>query len=375
MRTVDVAIIGGGVVGCSVAFHLTRAGVSRVSLFERKSLASGATGICPGGIRQQFANEAECRFARHSVRFFDAINAILEPDTPFHFERSGYLFLAESQRAIEDLGERVAMQNRLSVPSRFVGPDEIGSMLPHLHLDGVLGGSFCAEDGFLEDCHGVTMGLARRARDKGARIVYEEVKQLRIVGSSVQIWTTRDTCQASAVVLAAGADSVDLASQLGITLPMVAEPRRLLYTAPHAVSVLPSLVVAPERAFGGKQLSNGVFYLGWLAETPADDNLTFVERTLAAGSTLLPLLADVPVRRTVAGTYDTTPDRRPIVGAVPGFERVHMAAGFSGHGFMLAPAIGEVVAAGITGRAIDLPVDAFSIGRFSSPISTETLSI
>lgn len=375
VRTTDVAIVGGGVVGCSIAFFLARAGVRRVTLFERGSLACGATGICPGGVRQQFASEAECRFARRSAAFFEHINEILQPEAPFHFERSGYVFLFESVAALKKAGQRVAMQNRAGVPSRVIDPGEIAAMLPHLRLDGVRGGTFCADDGFLEDCHGVTVELARRAKEAGAEIAYEEVLALRDAGSSMQVSTDRQNYHASTVVLAAGADSVALAAQLGITLPIVAEPRRLVYTTAHSERVLPPLLVAQERAFAGKQLSNGVFYLGWLAETPGDDSMTFTERALTAGATLLPLLSTIPVRRVVTGIYDNTPDRRPIIGPVPGSERVHVAAGFSGHGFMLAPAIGEVVAAGIAGQPIDLPVGAFSLARFSGTTPAEAMSI
>lgn len=375
MRTTDVAIIGGGVIGCSIAFHLTRAGVERVILFERSSLASGATGICPGGVRQQFANEAECRFARRSLSFFERINDILEPESPFHFERSGYLFLFESSRAAAEARDRVAMQNRVGVPSRLIDPAGIAAMLPRLDLRGIQGGTFCAEDGFLEDCHGVTVELARRAKEGGAEIVFEEVTRLEHAGSSIQVSTARERYGASTLVLAAGADSAPLAAQLGIALPIVPEYRRLAYTMPYAERVLPPLLVAPERAFAAKQLSNGVFYLGWLAETPEADALTFTERTLMAGSSLLPMLSTLPVRRIVTGIYDNTPDHRPIVGSVNGLAHVRIAAGFSGHGFMLAPAIGEAIAADIAGRPADLPVESFSLARFSGTTREEVMSI
>lgn len=375
MRTTDVAIIGGGIVGCSVAFHLTRIGIRRVTLFERQGLASGATGVCPGGVRQQFGSEAECRFARRSTAFFQRINEILEPEFPFRFEQSGYLFVFDSSRELDAARRRVAMQNALGVPSRVVDTREIADMLPDLTLAGIQGGTFCSEDGFLEDCHGVTGELARRAKETGAELVFQEVRVLRHGRASAAVVTDRDTFDAGSVVIAAGVDSVALAGQLGITLPIVAEPRRLIYTSAYPRQVLPPLLVAPERGFAGKQLSNGVFYLGWLGETAQDDGVTFAERALSAGSTLLPLLAEIPVRRIVTGIYDNTPDRRPIAGKVPGMDRVSVAAGFSGHGFMLAPAIGETVAREIAGLPVDLPIDQFSLARFSGTTPTEVMSI
>ncbi len=147
---------------------------------------------------------------------------------------------------------------------------------------------------------------------------------------------------------------------------------------PYAPAVMAPLVVAPERAFAGKQLRNGVFYLGWLAETPESDDLAFTERTLRAGTSLLPALADLPVRRVLGGWYDTTPDRRPILGRVlgpRGGAGLFVAAGFSGHGFMIAPAVGELLAAAVTDQPCGLPAGSFALDRFAESGSPEGLVI
>jgi len=276
---------------------------------------------------------------------------------------------------LERFRRNVAMQNALGIPSEILSHAEIARLLPALNITGVIGGAFCAEDGFIEDCHGVTYAMAARARDKGLRIVYAEAKSLSRRGSEWEVATDAETLRAKHVVLAAGVDSVPLAAQAGLDLPIRAERRRLVYSAPAAAGQMNPLVVAPERGFAGKQLTSGVFYMGWLRETPADDDLTFIENTLAAGSTLLPLLSDLPARRVIGGLYDSTPDHRPLLGAAPGLPGLHLAVGFSGHGFMIAPASGEIVAAGITGSAIDLPLDAFALDRFSTSTAAEGLVI
>jgi sarcosine oxidase subunit beta len=115
--------------------------------------------------------------------------------------------------------------------------------------------------------------------------------------------------------------------------------------------------------------------MGWLRETAADDDLTFIEKTLDAGSTLLPLLAELPARRVLGGLYDSTPDHRPLLGPVPDTDGLHLAAGFSGHGFMISPAAAEIVAAGITGTSTDLPAAEFSLQRFSKVVADEGLVI
>ncbi len=375
MRTASVAIVGGGIIGCSVAYHLTVAGVRDVVLLERGTLASGVTGICPGGIRQQFEGVSDCRLAQRSVRFYERINDILERDDPFYFERSGYLFLAQTDKVLDKFRQNVAMQNHLGIPSRIVSPADIAALLPSVTMDGIIGGSYCAEDGFIEDCHGVTNQLATLAREHGASFLPEEVSGIARVGSHWVISSDAGQLEAEQLVLAAGADSVALAAQAGVSLPITPERRRLAFTTPHELGVLPPLVVAFERGVAAKQLANGVLYLGWLAETPNDDDLTFIERTMDAGSTLLPILTELPVRRVLGGIYDNTPDRRPLLGPVTGVDGLFLAVGFSGHGFMIAPAVGEAVAASVTGTATDLPIGEFSLDRFAGLASREGLQI
>lgn len=371
----EVVIVGGGVIGCSVAYYLARAGMAGIVLLERSRLASGVTGICPGGIRQQFEGEADCLLARRSVAFYDRIHDILEPEHPFTFEKSGYLFLADSDGVLERYRRNVAMQNTLGIPSEVLSRGDVMRLLPAIDADGVIGGAFCREDGFIEDCHGVTYALAARARGLGARVIHQEARTLRRHGQAWEVVTNEGSFHARHVVLAAGVDSVPLAEGVGVPLPIRAERRRLVYSAPAERGQMNPLVVAPERGFAGKQLTSGVFYMGWLRETPADDDLTFIEKTLEAGSTLLPMLTELPVRRVLGGLYDSTPDHRPLLGPVPGVDGLHLAAGFSGHGFMIAPAAGEIVAAGVTGTSTDLPATAFSLERFSNTVADEGLVI
>ncbi len=373
MQTADVAIVGGGIVGCSIAFHLAELGVSRTVVFERKHIASGATGICPGGIRQQFEREAECLLAQRSMSFFERANERLRPETPFFLERSGYLFLAENDGLLEQFRKNVAMQNRLGIPSRILSPVDIHEIVPNLVLDGVVGASFCAEDGFLEDCDGITNRMLRCARDRGAKLVLQEVVDLQRSEGNWEVSTSTDSWTAQHLVIAAGIGSRGLANQVGVDLPITPERRRLAYTEPFRAGTMSPLVVALERGFAGKQLLNGVFYLGWLGETGESDNLTFIERALTAGATLLPALAELPVRRIVEGFYDSTPDRRPILGSAG--KGLFLATGFSGHGFMLAPAVGEMMAYLIASGRKDPLLEEFSLQRFAQTISKEGLQI
>jgi sarcosine oxidase, subunit beta len=376
MPATSVAIVGGGIVGCAVAFFLSECGETDVVLFERGRLASGATGVCPGGIRQQFEGEADCRLARRSLHFYESLNGRLGSDVGFTLERAGYLFLAESPALLERFQSNVAMQNRLGIPSEVLDADEVRRLVPSLKPDApVVGGAFCAEDGFLEDCHGVTYALAHAARQRGLRVEYRAVLGLERRHHGWRLRTAVGATDVDAVVLAAGADSCALAAAAGIALPIEAVLRRLAYTAPAPAGLLSPLVVALERGFAGKQLASGVMYMGWLGERADADDLTFVEETLQRGASLLDGLDELPVRRVLSGFYDNTPDRRPLLGEVAGHEGLWLATGFSGHGFMIAPAVGEALARRICGLETDLPIADFSLARFAARRSEEGLVI
>lgn len=371
----EIIIIGGGVVGCAIAFYLAQRGLSDIILLEKESLAGGATGICPGGIRQQFAGKSDCILAHRSVQFWDRINDILEPENPFQFEKSGYLFLAHTPRTLERFRANVKLQNEVGIPSRILDPEQVQNLLPALHCDSLMGASYCAEDGFIEDCHGVTMEFARVACDSGVRIVYEEAREIQALGSGWQVHTETNRFSCDTVIVAAGCDTASLLQPMGIQLPIQPLYRRLAFSEPYSPLILPPLVVAPDKEFAGKQLLYGVFYLGWLGEKGDEDELYFLEKALQAGSQLLPLLEELPIRRVLGGVYDSTPDNRPILGAVPGFERLYLAAGFSGHGFMIAPAVGELIAGLIADSQSDPLLDDFSIERFTRDITGEGLYI
>jgi sarcosine oxidase subunit beta len=375
-RSSDVIVVGGGVIGCAIAYWLTELGIAEVILLEKQVLAGGETGICPGGIRQQFEGEADCLMAQRSVRFYESIAERLEAEHSFTFERSGYVFAAHSAETLERYRSNVQMQNRLGIPARLLDPEQFAELLPAVSRDGLLGASYCAEDGFLEDCHGVTFAFAAQGRRRGLRtVLHADANALRFNGGRWFVATSQGVFEAPHVVLAAGVGVVPLAHTVGLQVPVDDVRRRLLFTAPVANGQLCPLLVATDRGVAGKQLSSGVFYLGWLRETADDDDLAFIEETLTAGSLLLPLLADLAVQRLVRGRYDMSPDRRPILGPVGGYPGIHLAVGFSGHGFMIAPAVGELIASMLCGIDCGLPAQSFSLDRFAGPSAPEALFI
>jgi sarcosine oxidase subunit beta len=373
----DCVIIGGGIIGASIAYHLTRLGCRDVVLLEKDYLASKATGVCPGGIRSQWQDEAACLYARESVKFFERIDEDLHPDFPLPFRQTGYLFLAHSQATFEIFRKNVALQNRMDIPSELVTPDDIATIVPELNLEGLVGGSFCSKDGFIEDSDGLTQLLAQRAKDEGARVRLEAALGIERRGSRVTgVNTASGLIESRNVILAAGCDSPALAKPLGLDLPITVERRRMLYTERIEERVLEPLIAAMDLGWAGKQLIDGVVYMGFLREAKERrDDWAYTEQVASLFLDLMPSLSGTGIKRLVEGYYDTSPDGHPFLGGVSGLEGYFQAAGFSGHGYMLSPSVGRVMAEMVLGMKPSLPVEPFAFDRFETTAGPDGLVI
>jgi sarcosine oxidase subunit beta len=373
----ESVIIGGGIIGASIAYHLTLLGCRDVVLLEKDRLASKATGVCPGGIRAQWQDEAACLYARESVKFFERIGEELRPEFPLPFRQTGYLFLAHTPATFEVFRKNVALQNRLGIPSELLSLEAVADIVPDLNLEGVVGGTFCRKDGFIEDSDGLTQLLADRAKERGARVRLEPVLTIERKGSRVTgVTTPSGRIDAGSVVLAAGCDSPALAKPLGLELPITVERRRMLYTERIERRVLEPLVAAMDVGWAGKQLIDGVIYMGYLREAKErKDDWAYTEQVAALFLDMMPSFADMGIKRLVDGFYDTSPDGHPFLGPVAGLEGYFQAAGFSGHGYMLSPSVGRVMAEMILGLSPSLPVEPFAFDRFERAAGPDSLVI
>lgn len=375
MKRASVLIIGGGVMGCSLAYHLAKSGVTDMILLEKEFLASKATGICPGGIRQQWSSEIGCVLARASVKFFENLDEALAPEIPLRFVRSGYLFLAFSEEILNTYRRNVALQNRLGITSRVVSPAEMEELVPGINSSGLLGGAYCPEDGFLEDCYGFTNLLAARAKERGLRILYDEAVRILLDGDRVSgVLGKKDTYACEVVVNAAGCDSAGLAASAGIRLPVAVSKRRLLFTQRIDRHVLTPCVAALEKGWGGKQLQEGHVYMAYIGEgAEALSDYEFTEKSVELGLEILPALRDTRILRLQQGYYDMTPDGNPVLGGVEGLTGYYHMTGFSGHGFMLSPAIGKSMAEIVKGGEPFVDLAPWGLGRFRHGVSREEL--
>lgn len=361
VRRADVAVVGAGVTGLSIAWHLRRHGLQTLVL-ERAGIAAGASGIQPGGVRQQWGTAVNCRLARESASFYRRAHELLN-GPELGFTACGYMFLAHSEQALERLRANAAVQTATGVPSRVVDADEAAQLVPGLATASLAGASWCDEDGYVDRPRSVIEAFAR-----DARIELADVVGLRRDGEGWRLaLRDGDSVRASAVVVAAGVDTPALLEPLGVELPIEPEYRWLFLSDPIRERLVEPLVVSVERHFAGKQLADGrVLASDLSAVGPSDGEATrWREAIRRAIRELLPVLEYVDFRVLVPGIYDVTPDRQAIIGAVPGYERLWIAAGFSGHGFMLAPAVGRILADAVAGAAEDEALAVLDPGRFA----------
>lgn len=351
------AVVGAGIVGLAIARELRARGADVVVL-ERSGVGAGASGVQPGGVRQQWGSPVACRLARESVAFWRTADERLVSRVPLTLRRSGYLFVARSDTTLARLAQNVQVQNEEGIPSVMVSPPQAAELVPGLCDGAIAGGAWCGEDGYFDRPQAVVEAFA-----DGLEIRHEEVRSVRRDGAG---WIV-DGAGFDAVVIAAGVESRTLLLPFGVDLPVTAEDRYLFLSDPIEERLLEPLVVAPELAFAAKHLADGrVLASDLAARGDPEEGRDRWRATIRAGiGQLLPRLEYVSFSLLVRGVYDVTPDHQPILGAVA--DGLYVACGFSGHGFMIAPAVGRIVAGAVLDEHDDvldvLGADRFATGR------------
>ncbi len=370
MKSADVVVIGGGVVGLSVAFHLGLRRAGRVVVLERAGfLGTGSTGKCAGGIRQQFSSEANVRLSVESVRFLERFEE--HTGVPLDFHQNGYLFLLETEAHVAHFRESQLMQRALGVDARLISPVEALEIVPQLQVGDLRGAAFCPTDG-LASPHEMTMGFAAAARRDGAEVLTEtEALGIEMHEGRVRaVLTSAGRIETRAVVNAAGPHARNVASWAGVDLPVHPLRRHIFTTRPlDWISVRFPMVVDFGSGVYMHHESGGMLMGLGNKEEPygfnEDVNWDFLERVILPAIHRLPTLESAEIATGWAGLYEDTPDHNAVLGPVPGAEGFHLANGFSGHGLMHAPAAGRIVADCVCGMPLAPECAAFAFERFA----------
>lgn len=370
----DVTVVGGGVIGASIAYHLAKAGL-RVGLFERLAIGAEASGASAGGVRQQHRHAFEMPLALASIRRWKTLEEELGADLAYR--RQGGLRLAQDDEQGRLLQTAVRQENAWGLTDLvWLDADACAEAVPGLG-PGFVGGSYCPSDGHADPL-ATTRSFARRAAAFGADVRVGEVVT-GIVRSGANVTGLRlgsgEAVAAEWVVNAAGAWGAALSATVGVDVPVRARVPQMLATMPAPGTTLGPVVSLADRTANRtlslKQTPGGAFMLGGGWPSDVGDggrprvSTSAVEGARAMARRVLPAIAALPTERIWFGTEAQSHDGLPVLGAVPWLDGYALAIGFSGHGFAIAPAVGEAIADVVRGAAPRLPIAPFSIERFA----------
>ena len=380
----EVVIIGGGVMGTSTAFHLAEAGVRDVVLLERHSLASGSTSKSAGGVRAQFSDAVNVALGWRSLPAFE--NFATRPGGSIDLHQVGYLFLHTDPHAWELAQQAVELQNAMGVPTRLVSVDEASSMSPAARLDDVIGATFHARDGYCSP-ENVVQGYATGARSLGATIrTGVAVTGIDSSGGVITgVRTDHGDIATSTVVCTAGAWSGEVAGWVGVSLPVTPLRRQILVTEPlegqqrtRFPDDVPMTIDAASTLYFHREGPGLLLGMSYQDETPGfHPGFTdaWEADLVAAMERRAPALLDVGIAHRWAGFYEVTPDHNAVVGEASAASRFLYASGFSGHGFLQGPAIGEIMRDLYLGRSPAVDVSTMSADRFDTGRTVYELNI
>jgi sarcosine oxidase subunit beta len=369
MESADVVIVGGGISGCALAYQLAKRKVD-VVLLERETLGSQSTGKCAGGVRQQFSTEDNVRVMRLSVKLLESFEQ--ETGHPADFRQIGYLFVFTQPQQVEDFRHNMEMWHRVGLTeARWVDAAEAAKMVPVLNVDDVLGCTFCPTDGIASP-NDVTVGYAAAARRLGARLKEGvEVTGIDIASGRVQgVRTSGGDIATRLVINCAGPWAASIGRMVGLEIPVLPYRRHIAVTGsfpavprstPMTVDFHTSLYFHPE--------GDGVLMgMSDRTEPPAyvtDVNWDFLEKVFEQAARRAPALASAGVKTAWAGLYESTPDHQAILGPIAEVEGFWCATGFSGHGFMQAPAASLLLTQLLLDKKSEIDISSFAFERFA----------
>ncbi len=369
-----VAIIGGGVVGCSVAYHLAKLGKTDVIVFEKNYLSSGSTGRCAGGIRQQWSSPNNVLLAMRSVRLFEK----LEQETKMNVEykQGGYLVLSYDEEEAKQFEKNVKMQRGLGLDVQILSIKQVKEKYPYIDTTGVKLATFCQTDGHANP-HLVNFAYAKSARNLGVEILtHTEVIGIEDKDTGFVIHTTKGKVRAEILINAAGPYSREVAKMVGMDLPTESYRHQIMVTEP-VKNFFDPMAISFSGNFYMRQTKHGQFIMGQGdpdEEPGINNNVTFkFEKEMSKKMIrIFPFLRNIRIVRHWSGHYNMSPDAQPIIGESPKIRNFYYAVGFSGHGFMLAPAVGEAIAELIVyGKSLHVDLSELNLDRLERVVVRE----
>jgi sarcosine oxidase subunit beta len=366
----DAVVVGGGVIGCSIAYHLALRG-AQVVVVERETLGSQSTGRCAGGVRRQFSSLPNVLMQQLSVRMLAGLEA--ETGVDPEFRHIGYLFVLTRENDLADFQQFIPMWHGAGVSdARWLEADDVRELAPLIQGADILGGTFCPSDGIASP-HAVTLAYSGAARRLGVRFMEGvAVEGITRKGSKVEaVRTPAGEIATAAVFNCAGAWAGAVGGMAGIDVPVEPYPRNIFVTDPMpGVSRQHPMTIDFATSFYFHPEGDGMLFgMGMPDEKPSFDvevDWGVLDSMAEVIDRRAPRLGTAGIQAAWAGLYEVTPDHQPILGPVDELEGFWCACGFSGHGFQQAPAVGYLLAQWFSGQAPEVPLDIFAHRRFAT---------
>jgi sarcosine oxidase subunit beta len=365
----DVVIIGGGVMGASIAFHLAEAGVEKVLLLERDQPGSGSSGKPIGGVRAQFSDPLNIMLGQRSLAAWRDFTQ--RPGADIGLESVGYLFLLGTADEVATFEQGIAVQNELGVPSRLITPREAHALCPYIDPAAIVAAAYSPDDGWALPTEAVSVYL-RAARRHGATVVGGcPVTSIGTADGVLQrVRTPRGSVRTQTVICCAGAWSQVVGAMAGVDLPVTPLRRQIAFTGPlrPAPPRIPFTLDFESTLYFHNDGADGLLLgMSDRRQEPGfgrEFTQEWLEPFRAVARRRAPALADAPVVGGWAGLYETTPDSNALIGEAADVSRFLYATGFSGHGFLQAPAVGEIIRDLYLGKTPSIDVGPLAASRF-----------
>lgn len=380
-KTADFLILGAGVMGASIAYHLAQRKAGRILILDKAHVGSGGSGRSSALVRMHYSFPPEVQLALISLRMFERWKELV--GEPTLFQKTGFVRIVHPNES-ERLRLNVEMQQKLGVNVQLIDRQELRELAPDWRVDDIELAAYEPESGY-GDGAGVANDFLARARDLGATYLPRtQALQVLHTGARIQgVRTDQGEFHAPVVITAAGPWTRPLFRDAGFDLPIETEFHQvaILKNAPTmrpgGCACIDSGSATYFRPDGHEKTLVGDFYgtrpidPDNFPQRPSDESLeTLIERACLR----LPKLENAEVMRGVTGVYDMTPDSRPLLGEIPGMRGLYACAGFSGMGFKISPAVGLVMSELVLdGRSTSVDISAFRPQRFEEgqPIKAE----
>lgn len=363
-RKANIVVIGGGISGLSIAYNLAKLGMQDVVVVEKSYLGSGSTGKCGTGIRQQFTTKEHIILMKESVKLWKSLSEELGIDVGYR--QTGYIWLIRNNDELKLFRQNVKIQNSYGVPSKIISREEALEIVPYLNPDAFIAAAFCHTDGKASPFKtvnayyeaGKKLGVEYYTFTEVVNIIVENKKIKRVV-------TSRGEIETNIVVNAAGYGARKIGEMVGINIPVENFRHHIVVTEPLREFIKP-MVIRGKLYF--TQTDRGGIIGGIDMPEPPDQplkaRLDFLETFAKNATEVMPVLRNINILRQWSGYYVVTEDNHPILGPTEKLGGFYIAAGYSGHGFMMGPIVGKLIAEYIVYDKPSIPIDSLSLERF-----------